>query len=257
MNKNAIMIKGNKYGIVVVMDEREEFHEIKNQLATKLKESEKFFGNGTMAVSFEGRNLNDQERRELLEVIEESSNLNIACVIDENPELTQFFKKSVEKNEKMVDNREDGGADPVEETSADNRSAMYTATGIHEDDYVEAGNTGKFFRGTLRSGQLLESDTSVVIIGDVNPGATVSAGGNVIILGSLKGTVSAGLGGDRNAFIVALDMAPVQVRIGNTIARCSDKQKKTKAQTKIAYLDDEGNIFIDPLSRDLLNVLKF
>ncbi len=245
MSKNSIMIKGNKYGIVIVMDEITPFDELKTRLAEKLQESEKFFGNGTMAVTFEGRKLSDDEQREMLDVIANSSNLNIACIIDNDEQLTQLFKKSVEKISNIVDN--DIEVPVTQEMVPDYKEP-------EEEAY--SGNTGKFFRGTLRSGQTLESATSIVIIGDVNPGATVSANGNVIILGSLKGTVSAGLGGDGNAFIVALDMAPVQVRIGDTIARCSEKSKRAKTETKIAYLDN-GNIYIDPLSKELLNVLKF
>lgn len=247
MNKNSIMIKGNKYGIVIVMDKETPFEELKVSLAEKLRESAKFFGNGTMAVSFEGRELSDMEQKELLDVISEASDLNIACVIDNSENLTQLFKKSVEKIENLVNNGRNTIHEPVTEAPIEPEADL---------EKEDGGNTGKFFRGTLRSGQLLESDTSVVIIGDVNPGAAVSAGGNVIILGSLKGNVSAGLGGDANAFIVALDMSPVQVRIGDTIARCTEKPKRSKAETKIAYLD-HGNIFIDPLSKDLLNVLKF
>lgn len=238
MKKNSIVIKGNKYGIVVVMDSDTSFDEIKNQLEEKLKESARFFGNGTMAISFEGRNLDDEQQKELLNVISESSDLNIACIIDHDEKLTEIFKKSVEKIENIDDNKED-------EPTPDFTPAVDVDK-----------NTGKFFRGTLRSGQILESDTSIVVIGDVNPGASVSAGGNIIILGSLKGTVSAGMNGDEKAFIVALDMAPVQVRIGDTIARCPERQKKAKPETKIAYLNN-GTIYIDPLSKDLLNVLKF
>ena len=230
MKKNSIVIKGNKYGIVVVMDSDTSFDEIKNQLEEKLKESARFFGNGTMAISFEGRNLDDEQQKELLNVISESSDLNIACIIDHDEKLTEIFKKSVEKIENIDDNKED---EPMTEPTA-----------------AVDKNTGKFF------GQILESDTSIVVIGDVNPGASVSAGGNIIILGSLKGTVSAGMNGDGKAFIVALDMAPVQVRIGDTIARCPERQKKAKPETKIAYLNN-GTIYIDPLSKDLLNVLKF
>lgn len=253
MGRKSIMIKGNKYGIVVVMDQDADFEKQKEELAEKLKESTKFLGNGTMAVSFEGRTLNDAEQKEILDVISESSDLNIACVIDNDEHLTKVFKKSVEKIGNMNDN---DNSVPVTDKMTQHTEETESKLPPYVEDNMDKGNTGKFFRGTLRSGQILESDTSIVIIGDVNPGASVSAGGNVIILGSLKGTVSAGLGGDSNAFIVALDMAPVQVRIGDTIARCSEKVKKGKAQTKIAYLEG-GNIFIDPLSKDLLNVLKF
>ena len=155
MKKNSIVIKGNKYGIVVVMDSDTSFDEIKNQLEEKLKESARFFGNGTMAISFEGRNLDDEQQKELLNVISESSDLNIACIIDHDEKLTEIFKKSVEKIENIDDNKED---EPMPAVDADR-------------------NTGKFFRGTLRSGQILESDTSIVVIGDVNPGPVYPQGG--------------------------------------------------------------------------------
>jgi len=240
MKKNSLVIKGNKYGIVIVMDEDTSFDEIKSRLAEKLTESAKFFGSGTMAVSFEGRELSSDEQTQLLDVISESSNLNIACVIDNSEGLTEVFKKSVEKIKEMVDN----GRDTIDESE------------IQEIEKSDDGNTGRFFRGTLRSGQILESDTSIVIIGDVNPGAKVSAGGNVIILGSLKGNVSAGMKGDNNAFVVALDMAPVQIRIGDIIASCPEKSKRAKQETKIAYLDN-GNIFVDPLNKELMKILRF
>ena len=115
MKKNSIVIKGNKYGIVVVMDSDTSFDEIKNQLEEKLKESARFFGNGTMAISFEGRNLDDEQQKELLNVISESSDLNIACIIDHDEKLTEIFKKSVEKIENIDDNKED---EPMPEPTA-------------------------------------------------------------------------------------------------------------------------------------------
>ena len=85
----------------------------------------------------------------------------------------------------------------------------------------------------------------MVILGDVNPGGKVVACGNVIVLGSLKGNIFAGANGNENAFVVALDMEPMQIKIADIIARCSDsspvrKKLKVKAkqpvQPKIAYL---------------------
>ena len=51
---------------------------------------------------------------------------------------------------------------------------------------MEDGCDGKLYKGTLRSGQVLESETSIIILGDVNPGATVVSKGNVVVLGTLK-----------------------------------------------------------------------
>ena len=73
---------------------------------------------------------------------------------------------------------------------------------------------------TLRSGQVISHSGTVVIIGDVNPGAEVKAGGSVIIWGRLRGTVHAGMGeaGDE-AVVCALQLAPTQLRINSYITR--------------------------------------
>ena len=115
---------------------------------------------------------------------------------------------------------------------------------------------GRFYKGTLRSGQVLESETSIIILGDVNPGARVISKGNVIVLGTLKGNIYVGAAGNENAFVAALSMEPMQIRIGDVIARCSDngpvKKKKTEDKPKIAYVED-GNIYIEPITKEVLN----
>ena len=122
-----------------------------------------------------------------------------------------------------------------------------------------------FYRGTLRSGQSVQSDSSVVILGDVNPGATVSANGNVVVLGALKGYAYAGTEGNDEAVIVALEMKPMQIRIGNQIARNSDeeakggflKKKKKKIENtepQMAFVEN-GHIYVEPISKSLIHEL--
>lgn len=220
---NSVVIKGNKYGIVVQMDKNIPFAQLKEDLADKFKSASKFFDKANMAVSFEGRRLTTDEEREVLQIISENSQLNIVCVIDTDEMREKMFKKAVE--------------DKLEELSA---------------------HTGQFYKGTLRSGQMLESESSIVILGDINPGASVIAKGNVIVLGSLKGTVYAGANGNEDAFVVALEMAPIQIRIGDTIARCNDSGTRTKpisADTMIAFVED-GNIYIERLDKDVLDDIK-
>ena len=228
--KNSVSIKGNKYGIVVFVKEDASFDDVKNEISEKMKESSKFFGKASSAISFEGKHLTNEEQQTIIDIISECSEMNIVCIIDDENE--EKFKKAVEKSNQPV------------------------ASEMPQEAYAAGITGGQFYRGTLRSGQVLECDSSVVILGDVNPGSKIISTGNVVVLGSLKGTVYAGLTGDPGAFVVALDMHPVQIRIGDTIARCSDKQKKNaKLETKIAYVDD-GNIYIEPLSREVLNDIK-
>ncbi len=221
MDKNSVVLKGNKYGIMVMLDKTASFEEIKVMIAEKFKDSSKFFGKESMAISFEGRELNVFEQREVLDIINNNSDLNIVCIIDNDKKQEEHYKKSIE-----------------ERLNEMNKGA------------------GQFYRGTLRSGQVLESDSSVIILGDVNPGAKIISAGNVVVLGTLKGTVYAGVNGDESTFVVALEMSPVQIRIGDIIARCSDKPRRfSKPETKIAYVDG-GNIYIDPLNKEVLNDLN-
>lgn len=220
---NSVVIKGNKYGIVVQMDKNISFAQLKEDLAEKFKSASKFFDKANMAVSFEGRRLTSDEEREVLQIIADNSQLNIVCVIDNDEMKEKMFKKAVE--------------DKLEELSA---------------------HTGQFYKGTLRSGQMLESESSIIILGDINPGAKVIAKGNIIVLGSLKGTAYAGANGNEDAFVVALEMAPIQIRIGDTIARCNETGTKIKPigpDTMIAFVEDE-NIYIERLDKDVLDDIK-
>lgn len=87
---------------------------------------------------------------------------------------------------------------------------------------------GLVLRRTLRSGQAVHNTGHVVLIGDVNPGAEVVAGGDIIIWGKLRGTAHAGALGDETAVICALQMMPSQIRIGSLIARPPDRSRPPK-----------------------------
>jgi septum site-determining protein MinC len=82
------------------------------------------------------------------------------------------------------------------------------------------GGTGlSIHRGTLRSGDHLQVKGPLLVLGDVNPGARVSAGGDVRVWGRLRGVAHAGCHGDRSARIVALQLRPLQLRIAEAVAR--------------------------------------
>ncbi|MEW6448551.1 MAG: septum site-determining protein MinC [Bacillota bacterium] len=72
---------------------------------------------------------------------------------------------------------------------------------------------------TLRSGQSIFYPGNVVVLGDVNPGAQVTATGDVIVVGALRGTVHAGAGGNEAAVVIAFRLEPTQLRIANYVSR--------------------------------------
>ena len=102
-----------------------------------------------------------------------------------------------------------------------------------------------FHQGTVRSGDYLESPGDLLILGDVNPGAKVSAEGNIMIWGRLLGIAHAGSKGNSKATISALQLRPVQLRIAKKVAR-GPKEKPQLGLAEQARIDSE-EIIISPL----------
>ena len=103
-----------------------------------------------------------------------------------------------------------------------------------------------FHQGTVRSGEYLEIPGDLLILGDVNPGAIVSAEENIIIWGRLLGIAHAGSKGNSQATISALQLRPVQIRIANKVAR-GPKEKPQLGLAEQAKIDSSGKIIISPL----------
>ncbi len=97
------------------------------------------------------------------------------------------------------------------------------ATGPRSPDFAGAADAPApaltIHQGTLRSGDHLQVDGSVLLLGDVNPGARISAAGDVRVWGRLRGVAHAGCQGNRRARIVALQLRPLQLRIAAAVAR--------------------------------------
>jgi septum site-determining protein MinC len=100
----------------------------------------------------------------------------------------------------------------------------------------------KFYRGTVRSGQLISYEGNLVVIGDVNPGGEVVATGNIIVMGSLRGMVHAGADGNKEAIVVAFNLQPMQLRIADVITRSPDEKELKNTFTfipELAYVKDD------------------
>jgi len=82
-----------------------------------------------------------------------------------------------------------------------------------------------YVKQTLRSGQTVSHKGDLVIIGDVNPGAEIMAEGDITVWGSLRGIAHAGVGGNSEAEIRALNLQPIQIRIASAIARAPDRPR--------------------------------
>ncbi len=213
---STVKIRGSKHGISVKLDMAASYEDIKMDIASEFKAAEKFLGEEKLAICFEGKYVTEQQQEELVDIIHQNCNIHIVCIMDQNPEQEKKFQKTVQET-------------------------------LMEFD----ASTGQFYKGHLRSGQVLEFEQSVIVIGDVNPGASIISKGNIIILGSLRGTAYAGASGKKNCFIVAMDMQPIQLRIADVFARASDNSKSAP-EPRIAFVEDK-NIYIEPLTKSVLN----
>ncbi len=100
----------------------------------------------------------------------------------------------------------------------------------------------------IRSGQVVEVTGDLLLIGDVNPGGTVKASGNIFIMGSLKGIAHAGCEGNEEAVITASVMKPSQLRISDHINRAPDQSSDEDEKVmECAYISENNQIIVDRL----------
>lgn len=219
--KDAVLIKSYQNGITLVLKEEASLEEISEELAFKFSEARNFFGKASVALSIEGKSLTNVEEIKILETIRQNSNLNIMCIVGHDEETNKNFIKALQ----------------------------------HMQRRLTAGDEGQFYKGTLKNKQVLETDNSIVIMGDVYPGCAVISAKNIIILGGLYGEAYAGGNGEEGAYVVALEMEPERLKIGDFKYKANTKQSKwgirPKVQPKIAHIKNEKIIF-EPLTKDLL-----
>ncbi len=225
--KNAVIIKSFPNGLSIFLDSELPFSQLLEEIAMKFSESANFFKDASMVLSFEGRVLSDQEERQIVDVISANSRLKIVCIMGKDEETERNFVKALQQ------------------------------LSFHQE-VME--NAGQFYKGTLKDGQILETENSIIVLGDVYPGACIISSKDIVVLGGLYGQAYAGGNGEDGHFVVALEMSPEKLKIGDFKYKTSEKQSKwsikPKIQPKIAYVED-GRVIIEPITKELLNDLPF
>lgn len=219
--RNTVVIKGSKSGLSVYLDPSVPFHQLIQDIAGKFRESARFWGSVQMALTLEGRQLTAEEEFCVVNTITENSQIEILCLLDTNVQRVARCEKAL--NEKLMELN---------------------------------SRTGQFYRGNLTRGETLDSEASIVVIGDVCHGARIAAKGNVIILGELKGSVHAGAAGNREAVIVALDMAPVHIKIADLTNSFGERGKKLGRGPTMIMAEGE-QLTVKSLKRNFLDFIKF
>lgn len=221
--KQSVIIKSFPNGIVLHLSEADTFEEILQETVIRFRESRDFFKDAKMALSIKGRKLTEEEENTLLNIISENSDIHILCLVSDDEDTDRMFIKA-----------------------------------ISETDFSEDGNgnsAGQFYKGTLKNGEVLETEYSIVILGDVYPGSAIISARDIIVLGGLYGEAYAGGNGSDGHYVAALEMSPEKLKIGDFKYHAKEKSKwgiKPKVQPKIAYVKNK-KIVMDSLTKELLS----
>ena len=92
---NYVNIKSFPHGLKVFLDEKATFDELLNEIVIKFKDSEKFFKNTKIAITFEGRTLTDSEERQIIGAIVSACDIQITCIVGKDQETEHTFLKAV------------------------------------------------------------------------------------------------------------------------------------------------------------------
>lgn len=199
--RSQITINSAKDEIVIKLNPEATQEEILEKLKKKLTELKRLYKDAQNPILITGKNLSKNETLEIKNMILDKIDVDIKFESNQNLGL-HGIKKSFNKE-------------------------------------IESSET-KFFRGSVRSGQRIEYEGSIVILGDVNFGAEVIAGDNVIILGVLRGLAHAGAKGNKKAIIAASSIECLQIRISDIIKEFEKGNEDEVVQRRnYAYVEED------------------
>lgn len=216
MSKDLVKIKGGPKGFCLMVDNSAKLEDIQAELARKLAEKPEFFPQGTK-FQLVSADLNKVVKAGLGDFLTSQGLAVMPAGTDTAKPPGKVHNAFAEHNQQAMHGTQD------------NQQLM------------------SVINRTVRNGEEITSQGSVMICGNVNPGAKIVAAGSIDIRGTCRGIVHAGAAGDVQAFVVADRMMPSQIRIANLIARSPDNPEKNNYAEK-AYIKD-GQIVIEPIER--------
>jgi septum site-determining protein MinC len=204
-----ISIKGIREGLLVTLSEADGWGDISQALLARIEQSVDFFKGARLALALGPRPLSVTDLSNLRSVLSEH-NVSLWAVLGDSP-TTMNAAQALGLNIALPSTQPQLQPDPETDPEAERESAVLA-------------------RLTLRSGRCVRHAGHVVIIGDVNPGAEIVAGGNIVIWGRLRGVAHAGADGDESAIVCALDLSPTQLRIAGHIATSPSRKGETRPE---------------------------
>jgi len=212
MERMPVTLKGTPQGIRL-QPLVESWPEVMRALEFSLEDGGDFFRGGRVILDLGARGLTDEEFRTLRRLLDQYD-MELWAILSENAAATRTARAYGLRTRlpgEVAKSKSKKPADP---------------------DY-----NGLLVQRTLRSGQRIQSPGHVTLLGDVNPGAEVIAGGNIIIWGRARGLVHAGALGDETCVVCALELMPSQLRIAGRISRAPEDQE-SRPQPEMAKISN-------------------
>lgn len=210
MSADSVVIKGIREGLLVTL-EGGCWPDQVAQLEQKLGAMSAFFKGARVALAVGAHSLSENDIRVVRDLLLRHDVI-LWAVVSDDPHTSQAASRL--GLDTALPPRDTPARPPTSKTA---RPASAEAEATPE--------SGLVIRRTVRSGQSIRHTGAIIVIGDVHSGAELIAGGDVIVWGKLHGTVHAGAFGDENAVVCALDLTPLQLRIGRHISRSPDERR--------------------------------
>ena len=201
---NYINVSQKNNLTIIKISKDAEFKDILLQIRKKVIQLKKIYKDDKTPIVVTGKVLKNKEIDEIEQIIKDNVNVEVDFVMPKELGLSNIKKTFIQE----VSNSET-----------------------------------RFHRGSIRSGQRIEEEGSIVILGDVNSGAEVVAADNIVVLGSLRGLAHAGAKGNTKAIIAAGKLDTAQIRIAN-IVREFDRDEEPLRKEVYVYINDEKNRII-------------
>ena len=220
--KAAIRIKGSGSGLLISADATVPIADLTSELSSRLKQFNKLDKNVPVTLD-----IGEKYKHSFL-----------------FKTLSDFLKKNfgVDVNPKY--------------TPSQNLSKLNDLPKKTHQKYLEGNlniyrTNAQLLAGRVRSGQKINTRSHLIILGDVNPGAEVSAGGDIIVLGSLRGTALAGQQNNDESVIIALDFRPTQIQIAGHVA--AGQNSSPSGCMEIASVEPDGIVVYDYSEINMFN----
>ncbi|MGL5964755.1 MAG: septum site-determining protein MinC [Fusobacteriaceae bacterium] len=230
-NRCKITVKFKNSRLIFHLDNEIEFEYLIKEFENKIKEMSSALEGFKGSLEFKGRMLLEVEKNIVLNIIKRNAKITVEYIYCNQID----WEKDKEKEFQDLE---------IKKSIPD-----FEIEGFN----IEEGVT-KFHKGTLRSGNRIEFLGNVVVFGDLNPGAIVEASGNVIVFGKIAGNVYAGTERESKAVIVGMNLNPVQLKIGEYIAKNPNQgvlanKKSDRIGLEIALVKD-GKITIESYDKN-------